>query len=481
VRSRRAIRFCGLVAVVAGVLWALAGAGRPLERSAPGARPNVLLVSIDSLRADHLGGYGYARDTSPAIDALAREGVLFEHAISSAPWTVPAHMTLLTGLPPELHGVISARQKLAPDATTLAEVLQGAGYETAAFVSGPTVMASYGFDQGFASYDESMVEQRPRHAGGSVTSPGLTDLVSGWLRRWSEAGRRAPFFVFLHMWDVHDDYVPPAEYARRFDPDYTGDLDARGFEMNPRLKPSMDPRDLQHLIALYDAEIRYTDDHLARILATVRALGVLDDTIVVITADHGEEFFEHGQKGHAKTLYDEVLRVPLVVRYPRRIAFGRRVGAQVRLMDVAPTILGLARVPAPDGFGGDVLALEHRAADLTPYVAGQRPAPVPPLVAFSSNRWLKADQHAVRTATGKLIRHDRPPPSRPAKTELFDLAVDPGEQLNLADPAAPPLLATLDALLVGWQDDAVRQTRLAVDLRAVAKHEARLRALGYVE
>jgi arylsulfatase A-like enzyme len=480
VLARRAIRICGLVAVAAAVLWALASAAERAQQGAPSARPNVLLISIDSLRADHLGSYGYRRDTSPAIDALAREGVLFEHAISSAPWTVPAHMTLLTGLPPEVHGVTSVREKLSPDATSLAEVLQAAGYDTAAFVSGPTVMAQYGFDQGFASYDESMVERRQQHLGESVTSPGLTELVNGWLHRWRAAGARAPFFVFLHYWDVHYDYVPPAEYARRFDPDYAGDLDVRRFEGNPRLKASMDPRDLQHLIALYDAEIRFTDDHLARVVATLRALGVLDDTIVVVTADHGEEFFDHGQKGHAKTLYDEVLRVPLIVRYPRRVTFGQRVAAQVRLMDVAPTLLGLAGVPAPDGFAGGALSPDYRAADLTPYVAGRHRAPLPPLVAFSSNRWLRADQHAVRTATAKLIRHDKPPPSRPAPVELFDLTADPGEQANLAD-TSPPLLATLDSLLARWRDEAGQQTKLAVDLRAVPQHEARLRALGYVE
>ena len=480
-RAWRVIRLCGLAAVVAGVLWALA-AGAPSARSgAPAPRPNVLLVSIDSLRADHLGSYGYARDTSPAIDALAREGVLFENAISSAPWTVPAHMTLLTALPPEVHDVVTIRQQLSPDAVTLAEVLQAAGWETAAFVSGPTVMAHFGFDQGFALYDESTVEVSPKKIGDVVTSPGLVDLVNGWLARWSDAGRRAPFFVFLHMWDVHYDYVPPPEYVRRFDPDYTGDVDTRHFETNPRLHRDMDPRDLAHVIALYDGEIRFTDDHLARIFAELRVLGALDDTIVVVTSDHGEEFFEHGQKGHAKTLYEEVLRVPLVVRYPRRIAAGRRVAEPVRLMDVAPTILGLAGVAPPDGFGTHALDAAHRAADLTPYVAGRSPAPMPALAAFSANRWLGGRQSAVRTADAKLVRHDKPLPNRPP-VEVFDLARDPGERENLASTAAaPPLLATLDPLLDAWQADAGRQTKLALARKPGAQHEARLRALGYVD
>lgn len=472
----RFVRVLLLLVVAAGALLAWSTARPRL------ARPNILLVSIDSLRADHLGAYGYPRDTSPTIDGLAREGVLFEHAISSAPWTVPAHMTLLTGLPPEVHGVESRRERLSPDAVTLAEVLQDAGYTTAGFVSGPTVMRRYGFDQGFASYDESMVEEKPALIGGVVTSPGLVRLVDAFLTRWHDGDRTQPFFVFLHMWDVHYDYVPPEDYARRFDPDYTGDLDGRDFERNPRLTAGMDPRDLQHLVALYDGEIRYTDDHLAQIVGRLRALGLLDDTIVVVTSDHGDEFFEHGQKGHAKTLYDEVLRVPLVVRYPQRIAPGRRVEAQVRAMDVAPTILGLAGVPATPGFGTIGLAPEHRFVDLTPYVAGSSPtAPFPALPAFSTTRWLGGRQTALRTADAKLIRY-KPPLRNRAGTELFDLDVDPGERTNLdGSPPGKPLLATLAPRLEDWTSDAGRQTKLAVGLAPSPRHEARLRALGYVE
>jgi arylsulfatase A-like enzyme len=479
VRAWRVIRWCGLAVVLVSFVSAVV-AGRRLRPPGP-VRPNVLLVSIDSLRADHVGSYGYARDTSPAIDALAREGVLFENAISSAPWTVPAHMTLLTGLPPEVHDVVSVRQKLSPDAVTLAEVLQGAGYATAAFVSGPTVMAHHGFDQGFASYDESMVERRPGRAGSAVSSPGLVALVDRWLERWDRTEPRAPFFVFLHMWDVHYDYVPPPEYVQRFDPGYDGDLDARHLETNERIRRGMSPRDLQHLIALYDGEIRFTDDHLARVFAKLRALDVLDDTIVVVTSDHGEEFFEHGAKGHAKTLYDEVLHVPLVVRYPRRVAPMQRVSQQVRLMDVAPTILGLAGVPAGDGFGASDLAPEHRFADLAPYLSGHGPSSFPVLPAFSSTRWLSGNQSAVRTPQAKLIRYEPPLPNR-AGTEVFDLVLDPGEQVNLLPTeTAPVLLATLDPLLVAWRADAGRQTRLALLRRPDAQAEARLKALGYVQ
>jgi len=448
---------------------------------APVARPNILLVSIDSLRADHLGSYGYARDTSPTIDRLAREGVVFENAISSAPWTIPAHATMLTGLPPEVHGVISWKHSLAPEAVTLAEILRDAGWDTAAFVSGPTVVARYGFDQGFASYDESMVDPDRERSAYPVTSPGLVKLVDGFLGSWDAAGRTAPFFVFLHMWDVHYDYTPPAPWNRMFDPDYAGDVTAVDFERNKRLNAKMDPRDLAHVIALYDGEIRYTDDHLAMIVARLEALGVLDDTIVVVTSDHGDEFFEHGMKGHAKTLYDEVLHVPLVIRHPPRIAHGRRVAEQVRMMDVAPTILGLARVAPPDGFGAPGMTPEHRFADLAPFVTGRRERALPPLTAFSNNTVFLGLQDSVRTRDAKLIRSEK---RRTGTTTLqvFDLAADPEEKHDLAGRGpAPAFAAALDQDLLRWHGDTGRQGKLALALATTPGHEARLRALGYIQ
>jgi arylsulfatase A-like enzyme len=475
-----------LAVVAATVLWTMVGA-----RGRVDVRPNVLLVSIDSLRADHLGSYGYARDTSPTIDRLAREGVLFETAISSAPWTIPAHATMLTGLPPEVHGVNSWLHRLGPEAYSVAEVMQGAGYDTAAFVSGPTVMAQYGFDQGFALFDESMAEPDRKRSARGTTSPGLVALVDGFLERWSGSGRVAPFFVFLHMWDVHYDYAPPAPYDRMFDPDYRGDVTADDFERNRRINARMARRDLEHVIALYDGEIRFTDDHLGRIVARLRGLGVLDDTIVVVTSDHGDEFFEHGWKGHAKTLFDEVIHVPLVIRYPRRIASGQRVAAQVRLMDIAPTILGLARVGAPDGFGAPHMDDRHRFADLTPYVAGEAAQRgVPALPAFSANSAWSGLQQAVRTADAKLIRQEPPKKAKKAKKAkmatptlaLFDLRTDPGERTNLIrSPEASAIADALGETLAAFRDETGRQTRLAEAHRPTPKHEARLRALGYVQ
>jgi arylsulfatase A-like enzyme len=440
----------------------------------------VLLVSIDSLRADHLGSYGHRNDTSPTIDALAREGALFEAAISSAPWTIPAHATMLSGLPPEVHGVTSYRRRLAPEAITLAEVLRDAGYATAAFVSGPTVMAQHGFDQGFASYDESMVEPDRRKSARGQTSPGLVTLVDGFLHRWSDDGRRAPFFVFLHMWDVHYDYAPPPPYDRMFDPDYQGDMTADDFTRNTRITAKMDPRDLAHVRALYDGEIRCTDDHLGRIVATLRALDALDDTIVVVTADHGEEFFEHGLKGHGVALHDEVIRIPLVVRWPRRIAAGQRVSEQVRLGDLAPTILGLAGVPSPPGFAAPQLGEPNRALDVTSWITSRDAGACPALPAFSQTL-IGLRHESVRTPTAKLIRRENPKSGK-TRTMLYDLEADPREKTDLA-PLEPRLAfaPALQAMLAEWRAETGRQTALSTKLVPARAQEERLRALGYVE
>jgi arylsulfatase A-like enzyme len=464
--------------LVAGALAWMLVREQPATDAAAARHPNVLLVSIDSLRADHLGSYGYPRDTTPSIDRLARRGALFETAISSASWTVPAHMTMLTGLPPEVHGVNDRFSALSPDAVTLAEALHGAGYQTAAFISGPTVMAQYGFAQGFDLFDDRMVEVGRTQP----TSPGLLELVEGHLDRWSDAGRHAPFFVFLHMWDVHYDYAPPEPYDRLFDPDYAGDLTGHDFEQNARIHAGMDARDLQHLIALYDGEIRYTDEHVGRVIERLRALHALDDTIVVVTSDHGEEFFEHGLKGHAKTLYDEVLHVPLVISYPRGVRFAQRIHAQVRTMDLAPTILGLAGVAAPAGFGAAGLAAPYRSVDLSPWLGGihaRLPMPEPP--AFSDIRGLLGHQRSIRTLGAKMIHFDVARRNHLAN-EVFDLRQDPREQRNLLGTGEEPELADqLDHALAAWGTSVDAQTKLAVAQHPSAQQEARLRSLGYVQ
>ncbi len=463
--------------VLAGVVLLLVAAGAWLRPAGEPPRPNVLLVSIDSLRADHVHAYGYPRETTPTIDALGREGVLFRSAISASSWTVPAHVTMLTGLTLREHGVVTVKLRLHERAVTLAEALRDAGYATAGFVSGPTVRHIYGLAQGFDLYDDETVAQQDNFLSQKgITSPGVTKLAIDWLERWSATSPRRPFFVFLHLWDVHYDYEPPPPYDSMFDPDYEGDLTSHNFETGPRIQPDMPVRDLEHLIALYDGEVRFTDEHLGGVIEKLRALGVLDDTIVAVTSDHGEEFFEHGKKGHYKALYEESIRVPLVIRYPRRVAAGRVIEEQVRLADVAPTILGLAGVAAPPGFASQAGPAAHRAYDLSPWLGEESPPePFPELIAVSELS-IFGYHVALRTNRHKLIRYPR------GARELFDLVADPGEKRNLYDaPEAAAERRRLEATLDRWIASLKGVPKLAESFEPNAKQTERLRALGYVD
>ena len=341
----------------------------------PPPRPNVLLISIDTLRPDHLSCYGYHRRTSPRIDQLATEGVLFENHISSTSWTLPAHAALFTSLPDSVHGCLDTDKRLAEDHVTLAERFAGAGYETAGFFSGPYLHPAFGLGQGFAHYENctsyaSALDTAPvakwamdgrvmQSSHQDVTNPTVYAAVAKWLAERGEA----PFFLFVHMWDVHFDFIPPAPYDSMFDPEYEGSITGENFFFDPRINQNMPKRDLQHLIALYDGEIAWTDEYVGKIVDSLKAAGRLDRTIVAITADHGTEFFEHRNKGHRTTLFDELIRIPLVLRYPAGLPQNTRIASQSRLIDVGPTLLELANCgPPTDVMGHSLVRLARRHA-----------------------------------------------------------------------------------------------------------------------
>lgn len=464
-----------VVAVLAVALAAATTVGKP-ERQ-PANRANVLLVSIDSLRADRVHSLGNARDTSPTLDALARDGILFRNAVSSSSWTIPAHMTLLTGMLPGEHGVVVPQRRLRDSVVTLAEALRDSGYATAGFVSGPTVRAVYGFAQGFETFDDdTTVAPNRLLSQKGITSPMIARLVTEWLIRWNDDGRRQPFFLFVHLWDVHYDYEPPAPYDAMFDPDYQGTMTSDGFEMNPLVHAGMPAEDLAHLVALYDGELRFTDEHIGKIVARLRDLKVLDDTLVVVTSDHGDEFFEHGGKGHGRTLFEEVVHIPLVMRYPLRLPSGLHIDRQVRLVDVAPTILGLAGVSPPPGFGTRSSIEGIGGRDLSPWLAdSERAHELPELPAILE---LRKALTAVRTNEHKLVVHlkDRHPAA------LFDLRKDPEEKTNLlADGAHPEVATRLAALFERWRSELAELPRAYERWNPDSDLTRRLEALGYVK
>jgi arylsulfatase A-like enzyme len=286
---------------------------------------------LDTVRADHLGYYGYERDTSPNLDAFARDSLAFKYAFSAAPWTPPSVATILTGLYPASHGHMppnsteAARigsKRLSPDLLTLPEMLRPLGYRTAAVSPNPWISALFGFDQGFDTF-----EYRHEAPARVLVSAGIA-LVEGFARR------NEPFFLYLHFFDPHDPYTPPEPYEGIF----PGPLSRTDFPY---------AKNMQRAMRRYDGEIRYLDDELGRFFSFLKQKGLYDRAIIVVVADHGEQFREHGRIHHGNELHNEEVHVPLLIRDRQS---GRPAGAVehvVSTVDLFPTILGQLGIPPP--------------------------------------------------------------------------------------------------------------------------------------
>ncbi len=444
------------------------------ERYLPNLKPvNVILISIDTLNPLHLGAYGYHRNTSPTVDSLAREAVFFQNAFSHSPKTSPSHMSLFTSLYPSVHKIrnwnkLQGGYSLDHRLITLPEILQKAGYVTAAFTGGGNVQSSIGFGDGFDSYDNE----------DQVWEKGLA---------WLDQNHDKRFFLFLHTFKVHSPYLPPPPYNTLFDRDYRGPiLDSEDalqtyFESqrtNGTPFPGThylfwervdrnDPREVAHVVALYDGGIRFMNDRmLAPLLARLRRYDLVDRTVVIFLSDHGEEFLQHGDFLH-KELYDEHIRVPLIWRFPDEPAYrGKVVSQQASLADVAPTLLEYLGLPTPVMMQGTNLlsAVEGRELDL----------PV-----FSERIFISDEpdmKKAIRTSAWKYIWW----PTQ-KKAELFDLGADPGEQHNVA-AAHPEVVKDLHRQLLAWMRDneskgqSIRTFTHELDPQTLEK----LKSLGYI-
>jgi arylsulfatase A-like enzyme len=312
----------------------------------PDPRPNLLLVVIDTLRFDHLSLYGYERNTSPALDRLAVRGWVFDGHVSHGAQTVPSTLSILLSQLPAEHGFVHRQDgqftrspPLYPsELVFLGEVLMEHGYRTAAFVGNPFLSPANGFDQGFGHFEHAVNADRV-----------LANGALAWLRA-NGARQDAPFMVYVHLMDVHWPYAPPREYAERYRAPGAGRLVYRNGPA-PRVRD----RDLHHTVATYDAGINVADDLTGELVAELEALGVAQDTIVAVTSDHGEEFLDHKGLGHGTTVYGELVRVPLILVYPRKLESRRRVRHLTQHLDLAPTLLSLAGIEKPASFrGGDL-------------------------------------------------------------------------------------------------------------------------------
>jgi arylsulfatase A-like enzyme len=495
-RIRPWVAVAGGLALAAGAFGAAFGfgGGRSAEAPSPAAvaadRPSFLVIVVDTLRADHLGCYGYARPTSPTIDRLAGEGVLFERAFSQSSWTKPATASLFTGRFPTQHQAVYERSRIPDAETTIPERLRPLGYRTAVLSANPWVVPEYGFDQGVDDFVSIYDERFTRVTLFMTVLKRLSQLVDGKLRlynkvkylvlgelsttardtrlvdaatAWLGAHGARPFFLYLHMMSPHHPYDPPPPFDR-FVPDKAHapvkNYPRKSYEFFDHGDP-LSAAELADMVARYDGDVLHADTEIARLLATVDRLGLSQTTVVVVTADHGEEFYDHENWGHGQSLYQELIHVPLIVRAPGRVPAGARVARPVMHVDVLPTLMALAGAPRPDsspalaedllGAGGAtdrpvVSELVYRAAQGDVIVAGTR--------------------KLLTVRLGDEVRE-----------QLFDLATDPAERRPIQKgPALEELASVREAV----RRDVTASRSAAEDAPADADRE-RFRALGYAE
>jgi len=402
------------------------------------APPNLLIVVVDTLRRDHLGAYGYERDTSPHIDALAAESFLFRRAYTAAPWTQPSVASLITGLHPSGHTVDRLVSFLPEAADTLAEILSGAGYATVAVVSHWIIGSRYKFDQGYEVFLEDQGFGRE-----PFSTPGVSNQAIGLLEGFMRDER--PFFLFVHYFDPHFEYRRHSEYG--FAAEAPGRLHGReSIDALRSLDPPPDPEERRFIRDLYDEEIRFTDAGVGSLLESLERLALDGDTLVVFLADHGEEFFERGWLGHAQNLYEEVLRVPLLIRLPGSRGGGRTIDEPVSLVSVTPTLLDL--------LGVDRSGLSFQGPSFSALLGGDGEFSAGALYFETSLPRKSIFKHALLQGDFKLIV-DRESGER----ELYDLGRDPGERQSLVQrepQLADAMAAQLEEIARRTEADALR-------------------------
>jgi arylsulfatase A-like enzyme len=462
--------------------WAIAafGISSPSLAVSP-ARPNILLISLDTVRADFLTFRD--SETAPHMTALARDGTIFTQAVSGTSWTLPAHVQMFTGTPPALHGVQSDDVLMDPRMPTLPELLAKEGYFTAGIFTNRYLSGFYGFDRGFDVYDSPFdaaesgdevdaaalqgreaLANAPREAvENDITSPRVVALARRALERADPAD---PVFVFAHFFDPHSDFIPPPPWDTKFDPDYEGDIDGNNYYWNKRITDEtknpmrqISDRDLDHIRALYRGEIGWTDESVGELLKLFEEYGRLDDAVIMITSDHGEEFFEHLRHGHRKSLHDEVLRVPLLIVPPRSMRSGvsRTIDQQASLSDILPTALDFARVAIPRTATGRSLRLAMYGVSLE-----ERPELSSlylwPATEGGILHWFL---HSLRTPAYKFVRVTAVDEKGNVGIPMFayfDLVEDPEELQAIADlsdsrvvSAWRDLESELDAVRSAWR------------------------------
>ena len=419
--DRRSAPWPTLSALLA--LLALTGCGN----TAP--PPNILLITLDTTRADRLGSYGYNAAETPALDALAESGVRFDRARAQVPLTLPSHVSLLTGTYPRVNGVhVNAETRLGDDVPTLAEELKGRGYRTAAFVSSFVLDAVFGLDRGFELYDDEMgVREQSDSFDAERKADRVVDAALAWLNQES----KKPTFAWVHFYDPHTPYEPPAKFARRL----------------------ADP---------YDGEIAFVDEQVARLVLWLEESGERDNTLIVVAGDHGEALGEHAETEHGLFVYDSTIRVPMILSWPERLPAATVVATDVQLLDLYPTILELAGAPSVGSSDG---------ASLVDLLLGKQSAP---RVVYGASRY---GEIGYGWAPLRFVIHDGWKYIEAPRPELYDLGGDPHETTNLAHEQPGKTTELRDRL---YELEAGLVPRDSEDVELDPEALAKIESLGYV-
>jgi arylsulfatase A-like enzyme/Flp pilus assembly protein TadD len=426
---RRVLIFGVLIALCAAVsaFWGVSCRRGPDPAAIAGH--NVLLITLDTTRADRIGAYGYAKALTPTIDALAQKGALFEQAFAQVPLTLPSHASIMTGRYPREHGIRdNARAALGSEHPTLAEMFRKNGYRTAAFVASFVLDSQFGVDRGFDIYSDDMGDQG--RGSDPLHHQQPANIITDRALEWLAAPADSPFFCWVHYYDAHDPYLPPPEFR----------------------SPDRE---------MYDGELAFMDTQIKRLLDWLNSRGQVDRTLVVIVGDHGESFNEHGEKGHTNFVYETNLHVPMIFVHPGLVPAASNVTSVVEVVDVFPTILDLFGWDSPDGL---------LSRTLTQALAGD---PVDDADAYSEslyvfNAYSWAEQRSLTTRRWKYISSTHP--------ELYDRQADPGETRNLITEEPAVAADLLEKLQRRWRDMPIGK---ASDARLDPDTQEKLAALGY--
>lgn len=377
---------------------------------------NVILITINTLRADHVSAMGYHRNTTVHFDKFAEDNVMFTRAFATSSWQMPATGSLFTSLYPSEHGATHIDYQLGTF-PTLAGILSANGYYTAGFCCNPRLSYDYGFGQGFDFYDDFSVRLLlEQHLFGNEDSVNINqsrtnDLINDAVTRWLENNVHAPFFLYVHYYDNHWDYLPPEPYRSYFSSDYQGDIDGTNIAREPLYSNRPSDEDVEQIIALYDGQVKQTDQDMGDLLDIFKMHGLFENSIIIIKGEHGEQFYEHGNTSH-HGIYEELIHVPLAISLPSG-NYNSSIDALVSGVDILPTILDYVGVPVPENAKGKSIRplIEGRSESVRDFV----------FVEYTGRAITIEDSFGARFARYKFVYEQ-------GDIFAYDLLTDPGEQ-----------------------------------------------------